>query len=269
MTVEIQAPHKASYPATLVTGGIPSSKEDILAEEGPLQIQINDKPFIITMRTPGSDLDLAAGFLFSEGIITAEGLRQARITTTQHEGLDRLSIDVPEIFVCENLRPSRAIISYASCGICGSEAIPELDGEPLQVSQPFPMALLPDMYKTFQSQQTLFQSTGGCHAAGLFSRQGKLLAVREDVGRHNAVDKCVGALIESKELEQVGVLLVSGRISFEIMVKAYQASCPVVVAISAVSSLAVDVAQQFGMTVIGYCREDRATIYSHPEQVQL
>lgn len=255
----------------IAADGIATTREDALAVEEPLEIRVNGKAFSVTMRTPGDDFDLVAGFLVSEGLIwSPEQLTAMRYCAgTDGEGLQTfnvidagLSADTPP----PDLSLERHVYTSSSCGICGTASIDavhkaahfgrvesagELDHELL--------AKLPDLLRR---EQEVFDRTGGVHAAGLFDADGNLLCLREDVGRHNAVDKVVGwALREGRLPLRRTVLQVSGRSSFELVQKAYMAGIPVLSAVSAPSSLAVEHAASAGMTLIGFNRDGQFNIY--------
>ena len=255
------------------------SQVDMLAVEEPLEIQIAFGPprarsrqsLAVTMRTPGQDFDLALGFLFTEGIIG----RAADVSLMRYAG-DQLSESAQENVLLVELRPgldldmqrlSRHFYTASSCGICGKASIEMvqthtcfslLPNEP-RLSREVLFAL-PD---TLAAQQAAFAHTGGIHAAGLFDAEGSLLLLREDVGRHNAVDKLVGAAL-SRSLVPLSrhILLVSGRAGFELVQKSLMAGVPVLAAVGAPSSLSVELAETYGMTLLGFLREGRFNVYA-------
>jgi FdhD protein len=249
-------------------------KEDYLAAEEPLEIRIGDDPLSVTMRTPGNDLELAAGFLFTEGLVQ----RRAQIialdedagTASENRGnvvLAKLAPEAAPDF--EKMR--RHFFAASSCGICGKASIDSVRARTLQPPNPDfrldPEVLvrLPDVLR---KSQAVFGRTGGLHAAALFDATGKLLVVREDIGRHNAVDKVVGwALLEERVPLADTILLVSGRGGFEIVQKAIVAGLPVVASVSAPSSLAVQLARELGQTLIGFLRGRRFVIYAGEERI--
>jgi len=253
-------------------GGEVAGVRDWLSVEKPLQININGKPFTITMRTPGDDPFLVKGLLFTEGVVTPEGLsyRYDSHEDPKNPGNTIAEIHVSPMFVCDQLLEKRSLLSNASCGICGKRELDDirLDGDPLQVKQELDMSRLPAMAEKMRADQSSFDQTGGCHAAAVFTRGGEILALFEDVGRHNAVDKSIGYLLDQKQIPVAEVLFVSGRISFEIVSKAFRAGIPFLAAVSAPSSLAVQMAEQCGMSVLGFCRGERATVYSNPGSVK-
>jgi FdhD protein len=253
-------------------GGDAEGVRDWLSVEEPLQININGKPFTITMRTPGDDPFLVKGLLFTEGVVMPDGLGYEFESheDPKNPGNTIAAIQVPPMFVCDQLLEKRSLLSNASCGICGKRELDDirLDGEALQPERTLDTSLLPDMADRMRADQSSFNQTGGCHAAAIFTNEGDLLALFEDVGRHNAVDKSIGYLLEKKQIAVADLLFVSGRISFEIVSKAFRAGIPYLAAVSAPSSLAVQMAEQCGMSVLGFCRGKRATVYSNQGNVQ-
>jgi FdhD protein len=245
----------------------PDPRADLLAVEEPLEIRVNGEPLTVTMRTPGDDIDLAAGFLTAEGVVTGGG-------------------DIAEIKMCDSnaadvtlsasatgtVRP-RSFLTTSACGVCGKDSI-----EALRVRARYDVAADPVVLSTdvlaglpgrLRAAQRVFASTGGLHAAGLFRADGGLLAVREDVGRHNAVDKIVGWALREGRLPLAGcVLLVSGRASFELTQKALVAGVPVLAAVSAPSSLAAELADDAGMTLVGFLRGATMNVYTGAHRIR-
>ncbi|MGA8766823.1 MAG: formate dehydrogenase accessory sulfurtransferase FdhD [Candidatus Acidiferrales bacterium] len=249
-------------------------KEDYLAAEEPLEIRIGDDPLSVTMRTPGHDLELAAGFLFTEGLVQ----RRAQIITLKEDvgaaGENRGNVVLAKLAPeaapdFEKMR--RHFFAASSCGICGKASIDSVRARALVPPNPDfrldPEVLvrLPEMLR---ASQAVFGRTGGLHAAALFDGAGELLVVREDIGRHNAVDKVIGwALLEERVPLGNTILLVSGRGGFEIVQKAIVAGLPVVASVSAPSSLAVQLARELGQTLIGFLRGRRFVVYAGGERV--
>lgn len=249
---------------------------DALAAEEPLELRVDGKPLAVTMRTPGQDVELAHGFLLSEGVIgSAEDISIARFCEgTGPDGMN--TYNVLDIALAEGVPPpdtgvERNFYTTSSCGVCGKAALdavklktrysPALD--PVRVT-PEALTGFPD---ALRERQKVFESTGGLHAAGLFVN-GELLVVREDVGRHNAVDKVLGWAVLQNLVPLTGaVLMVSGRASFELVQKAAMAGIPVLAAVSAPSSLAVELAEEQGMTLIGFLRGDSMNVYTGGERV--
>ncbi|MEA2498689.1 MAG: FdhD protein [Actinomycetota bacterium] len=255
-------------------------RKDHLATEEPLEIRIvlahESRTVAVTMRTPGSDFELASGFLFSEGVVQ-RGEQIVRITYCRDEDLPLEQLyNIVIVELDPSLRPDltplqRHFQTSSACGVCGKanlEAISlrgiEKMGDGPRVT-PEVVAALPDRLR---EAQRVFKSTGGLHAAALFTEEGELVATREDVGRHNAVDKLVGwALLNGRMPLDRYILMVSGRSSFEIAQKAAVARTPIVCSVSAPSSLAVDVANEFGMTLVGFLRDGRFNVYAGVERI--
>jgi FdhD protein len=243
------------------------SKQDSLAAEEPLEIRAGNTPLTITMRTPGHDLELAVGFLLTEGIIQSAGQISLLRLGAPKNGLRSNLVEI-ELKNCSfNLQDlERNFPSTSSCGICGKASIDSIrlrglpQPDPAFRIDPEVLCRLPDILR---AEQAVFSRTGGLHAAALFDADGQLLAVREDIGRHNAVDKIVGwALLQGHLPLSRHILLVSGRGGFEIAQKALAASIPVLASVSAPSSLAVKLARELGLTLIGFLRGRRFVVYS-------
>ncbi|GAB2757619.1 formate dehydrogenase accessory sulfurtransferase FdhD [Amycolatopsis magusensis] len=254
------------------------TRPDALAAEEPLELRVDGRALAVTMRTPGHDVELAHGFLLSEGVLgSREDVRTARYCDgTDDEGRNTynvLDLTLAEGVPAPDTGVERNFYTTSSCGVCGKAALdavklrtrfPPADSD-FSVSSDL-LAKLPDQLR---SRQKVFDATGGLHAAALFDTTGELLVVREDVGRHNAVDKVLGwALLEGRvPLPQAG-LLVSGRASFELVQKAAMAGIPLLAAVSAPSSLAVELAAEQGITVVGFLRGDSMNLYTRDERVQ-
>lgn len=245
-----------------------AERTDALAVEDPLEIRVGGRPISVTMRTPGSDIELALGFLFGEGIIAERGdVASARIAG-RHGG-------TVEIELAQSRRAlpdlTRHFYTTSSCGVCGKasvDAIRTAAGIDLDDPVRFEAEVLLDLPRRLREAQGLFAETGGLHAAGLFDDRGELTTLHEDVGRHNAVDKVVGAAFSSGALPLHGTaLLVSGRASFELVQKAAMARVPVLLAVGAPSSLAVELADDVGMTLVGFLRDGRFNVYAGGERI--
>jgi FdhD protein len=250
-------------------------KDDYLAGEEPLEIRIGEHPLSVTMRTPGHDLELAAGFLFTEGLVQ----RREQILKLESPSPDGAANkgNVVQVKLTPDAMPDfdkmrRHFFAASSCGICGKASIDSVRSRLLQSPNPdFRVApeLLVRLPDALRSSQDVFERTGGLHAAALFDSRGKLLALREDIGRHNAVDKVVGwALREGRVPLAESVLLVSGRGGFEIIQKAIVAGVPVVASVSAPSSLAVQLARELRLTLIGFLRGRRFVIYAGEDRLE-
>ena len=258
--------------------GESSVNEDFLAIEEPLEIRLEfsaenqrvTQSISITMRTPGDDFDLALGFLFTEGIINNSAHVQSIKHCDAQNNIVKISLQTG--LAIDVARLQRNFYTSSSCGVCGKTSIEALQMNACptlikseNLTHAKTIHVLPEKLREAQS---VFDSTGGLHAAGLFDRDGNLIMLREDVGRHNAVDKVIGAQFQNKLLPlHDKILLVSGRASFELVQKALMAGIPVLAAVGAPSSLAVELAENFGMTLIGFVRDQRFNIYSHPERI--
>ncbi|HEV2421424.1 MAG TPA: formate dehydrogenase accessory sulfurtransferase FdhD [Candidatus Acidoferrales bacterium] len=250
------------------------AQQDYLVGEEPLEIQVGGQPLSVTMRTPGDDLDLAAGFLFTEGLIE----RREQILSVEHateckatERGNIVDVKVSADVALDLGKTRRNFFAASSCGICGKASIDAVRARgvrPLKADFRVSAELICRLPEALRAQQQIFGRTGGLHAAGAFTANGELVAEREDVGRHNAVDKIVGwALREGKLPLSECVLMVSGRGGFEIVQKAAMAGVPVVASVSACSSLAVQFAREMGMTLIGFLRDRRFVVYSGSERL--
>ena len=247
-----------------------SQESDELACEEPLEIRVRGRAISVTMRTPGHDQELAAGFLVSEGLIRARGDIAKIEPCDRNEDGNLLNVVLaPEVPVdFEQL--TRHVFASSSCGLCGKATIESVQKTfpPIESKMQIDAATILALPAKMRQQQETFGRTGGLHAAALFDAAGNLLALREDVGRHNAVDKILGyALLNDLWPLDRHILMVSGRSSFEIMQKALAGRLPIVAAVSAPSSLAVEFAQESGQTLVGFLRERRMNVYSHPERI--
>lgn len=252
---------------TRIEGTTATDADDVLAIEEPLEIRVNDRPVSVTLRTPGDDFDLAAGFLFTESILhSAEDIESIR-----HWGSPNVvRVGTRDGVPLDLQRLQRNFYSTSSCGVCGKVSIDALRVETTALDSPVTIAravviALPDLLR---AEQKVFDATGAIHAAGIFSAGGTLLRVREDVGRHNAVDKVIGSFF--REGAPIGdALVVSGRISFEIVQKAIVARIPILAAVGAPSSLAVELAREFNLTLLGFVRDGRFNVYAGGERVEM
>ena len=265
-----------SVGVTRVRGGARAVESDFAATEEPLELRLHGHPFAVIMRTPGADRELAAGFLLAERVIAnADGL--GTIAHCTDPGADHpenvVDVTLANTSAAEIerlLAGRRQVTSHSSCGMCGRRTIESLaaDVAPIGAAWRVPAAAIAALPGRLRARQAVFDETGGLHAAGLFARDGSLVDVAEDVGRHNAVDKIVGRMLMREALPLSDHLLcVSGRTSFEIVQKAIFAGIPIVAAVSAPSSLAIELAQEYGVTLVGFIRGDRFNIYAHPERI--
>ena len=243
--------------------------QDSIAGEEPLEIRIGATPLAVTMRTPGHDLELAAGFLFTEGIVQHTGDIRSLEAVTEGTRASRGNVVVAQLAgdaAYDTSQSQRNFFANSSCGVCGKASIDAVRSRLLRSPNPA-FRVSPDLLcrlpVVLSSAQDIFDRTGGLHAAGLFNASGELLVAREDIGRHNAVDKAIGwALRESRLPLSENILLVSGRCGFEIAQKAIVAGIPVVASVSAPSSLAVQLARELNLTLVGFLRGRRFVVYS-------
>ena len=254
-------------------GRVNAAAADRIAVEAPLELRLGGKALTVLMRTPGEgeDEELARGFLYSEGLI---GGAEDLVAITRPE---RLTGDEVGNVLELTLRPGlpaleleRLFYASSSCGVCGKTSISSLAvrAQPITSSLRVSLALVGSLPERLRAAQPRFAETGGLHASGLFSAEGALLAAREDVGRHNALDKLIGwALVERRLPLAEAVLAVSGRVSYDLLQKAITAGIPILVAVGAPSSLAIDLAEQFGVTLAGFTRGDALNLYANPERV--
>ncbi len=269
---------QTKFQVWVVENGEARSLSDRLTREEPLEIRLTSpqQTVAITMRTPGSDFELVAGFLYSEGVVSNKEDIQ-RISYCVNPQIDgSQSYNIVNVTLKEGLIPDlkpleRHFFTSSACGVCGKASIEALKIRKLP-SIPTDIKVTPEVIyslpEQLRSAQGIFQSTGGLHAAALFDSKGRLLKLREDVGRHNAVDKLVGSAFMSGELPLSDrIVMVSGRSSFEILQKSIAATVPIICAVSAPSSLAVSTAKEFGVTLIGFLRGQRFNVYSGWERL--
>ncbi len=258
-------------------GPITQRRPDTLTVEEPMEIRVQGRPLSVTMRTPGDDFDLAIGFLLTEGLIGSAS-DVATLMHCQDLGDDgRPTYNVVDVVLADGVAApdvslERSFYTTSSCGVCGKASIDAVrTTSPYDVHDALPRldpAVLGGLPDALRERQKVFDRTGGLHAAGLFTADGELLAVREDVGRHNAVDKLVGwAAREGRLPLDRCVLMLSGRASFELTQKATMAGIPVLAAVSAPSSLAVELAVEAGLTLVGFLRPPRMTVYAGSERL--
>jgi FdhD protein len=254
----------------VVRRGEPGVSADQVAVEAPLEVRVNGQPFSVIMRTPGADRELTLGFLFSEGLVRGRS-DVARVDLDEPNAVANVVFGRGRAdAVAEALGQRRQVAMHSSCGLCGRRSLEslEINAPPFAREWSVAAAIIDGLPATLETAQPAFAQTGGLHAAGLFDLEGQLVASAEDVGRHNAVDKLVGRMLQAGRLPLSRLLLmVSGRSSFEIVQKAWLAGIPLVGAVSAPSSLAVDLAARAGMTLLGFVRDGRFNVYAHPERV--
>lgn len=241
-----------SVPIHRVAHGQATACDDHVAVEEPLTLRVNGAVLSVTMRTPGEDEELALGFLYGEGLI--------------ERASDVLQVRGGELTLRAPLSPTprRPFPTHAACGVCGRDSLPIVLEPPQRKGGPLvSAALLPQLSTTVRAAQSGFETTGGLHAAGLFTHEGTLLCLREDIGRHNAVDKVVGWALQEEHLPLTeSLLFVSGRVSYELVQKAARAGIPILIAVGAPSSLAVAMCQEADITLVGFLRSERFNTYS-------
>ena len=255
-------------------GGLDNETEDWVAREEPLEIRVKGESIVVTMRTPGHDEELAIGFLLAEGVITnSSDVLEIAYCQQGEASLHKNILNVflsPEVEINLN-RLKRNVYASSSCGLCGKASIESLQNifEPLnKIETVISVDKILTLAQKLRAKQSTFDKTGGLHAAGIFDRNGELLVLREDIGRHNAVDKILGHLFLKNRMPlEDCVLMVSGRASFEIIQKSLAGRVGIICAVSAPSSLAVDMAKESGQTLIGFLRERKFNVYSHKERI--
>jgi FdhD protein len=278
----IGQPEQVSASILRVAGGAAVGRnDDAIAVEEPLEIRLGipaaghlqHKAVSITMRTPGDDFELAAGFLYTEGILQSHQQVKAISHCGRGKGAtNTLRVDLVDGVVVDFKRLERNFYTTSSCGVCGKSSLEALATGARKVSPPqgftVPARLIDELPAKLRERQHTFRITGGLHAAALFSCDGELLGLREDVGRHNAVDKLIGARFLAGLLPaDQAILFLSGRASFELLQKAVMAGIPVVCAVGAPSSLAISAAREFGVTLLGFVRDGRYNVYAGDERL--
>jgi len=257
-----------------------SDTPDAVVTEEPLQLMLDGDPLSVVMRTPGQDIELALGLLHAEGIARSlDAIRKIRISAESEEAdpaivveasiIDSNQVDI-HLAQAPRRKPERSMLASSACGVCGAVLIEDLrrDLAPLPAGPRVSASLLPQLVERLRTGQGVFDRTGGLHAAGLFTADGESICTREDVGRHNAVDKVAGRmLLDGRLPANETVLVVSGRAGYEIVQKSITAGIPVLAAVGAPSSLAVALAREFGQTLVGFLRGERFNVYASPERL--
>jgi len=259
------------YEGLHIKNGEPQKIQDALVVEAALQININNEPYTVVMRTPGDDFELVRGLLYAEDIYKNTADLKLELVEQRDNAFCIVNAKIPKKFLGKGYLNKRTLLSVSSCGICGKQKLDDISftGESLSDVNRFNIAQLATMFKEMTSRQKTFDLSGGSHAAAIFDRLNKMLVLKEDIGRHNAVDKAVGQLLMTRHLKDASVLLVSGRVSFEIVSKAFIAKIPIVVAVSSCSSLAVDFAKELGICLIGFSRGNKSTVYANPTMIKI
>ena len=253
-----------TYEGLQITNGNPKKVNDSLVVEAALQININKEPYTVVMRTPGDDFELIRGLLFAEDIYKNKEKLNFEVIENRENGFSIINANIPKKQLGKGYLNKRTLLSVSSCGICGKQKLEDISvtGFKLTNGFNFDPHKIEIMFSEMKANQDTFDLSGGSHAAALFNTNYKLLAIKEDIGRHNAVDKVIGDLLLNNTLKNANCMLVSGRVSYEIISKAFIAKIPYVIAVSACSSLAVDFAKEFGICLIGFSRGKKATLYS-------
>ena len=262
------------------SAGAWSDAPDAVVTEEPLQLLLDGEPLSVVMRTPGDDIELALGLMFAEGVARSlDAIDHVRISAESGETATAISVDASlvesnqvdvHLSRAPRRRPERSMLSSSACGVCGAVLIEDLkrDLAVLPAGPSVDPSLLPGLVDRLRSGQGVFDRTGGLHAAGLFRTEGGLICMREDVGRHNAVDKVVGRMLLDGRLPLGDTMLVvSGRAGYEIVQKSITAGIPLLAAVGAPSSLAVGLAREFNQTLIGFLRGERFNVYSAPQRL--
>jgi FdhD protein len=266
-----------TVPVQRIEGESSAPLQDLLAIEEPLEIRLGEKTVSITMRTPGHDFELAAGFLFTEGILRdyqqIHRIRRSKTSGNPRQAGNSVTVELNPGVEVDFERLERHFYTTSSCGVCGKASIEALQMQGCPVlPKNCPMvdsAVIHRLPEALRREQAVFERTGGLHAAALFDAKGNLVLLREDVGRHNAVDKVIGAeMLRNHTPLHDKLIFVSGRASFELTQKALMAGIPILAAVGAPSSLAVETAQRFHMTLVGFVRDGRFNIYSGAARIQ-
>jgi len=248
------------YQAIKFDKGKTSTVEDEILVEAPLQIDINGDSFTVVMRTPGADRELVLGLLFNEGVLKKEVDYQLNFPEE-----NRATIEIEKTDLGDGYLNSRSLLSVSSCGICGKKSLDDikiLNNPPLNQTSSSPIKSFEFLFDQLRNNQNLFEKTGGSHAAALFSEKNELIYLFEDIGRHNAVDKITGAIYLNQTWKNGKYLIVSGRVSYEIVSKVFFSKIPYLLSVSACSSMAIDMAKELGIHLIGFNRGAKSTFYN-------
>ncbi|MGB1102120.1 MAG: formate dehydrogenase accessory sulfurtransferase FdhD [Crocinitomicaceae bacterium] len=265
------------YEGIKIEKGSVAKVVDPLTVEQALEIQINGKPFTVVMQTPGNEEELATGLLFAEDVIGKNTKLEFETFTNENGDTDRINLSIPENEIGDGYLSTRSLLSVSSCGICGKQSLDDLPAPKATEKSfntgsnldSFVVSDLLNMQLKMVTVQENFKQTGGCHGVAAFTKGGELLIIKEDIGRHNAMDKVIGDLIKKKELSNAQIIMFSGRISYEIVSKAFRARIPLIMAVSAPSTLAIDFAKEYGITLLGFARNGKFTCYSNCNRIQI
>lgn len=259
------------YNGVLYNGITFSKLEDVISIEVPLSIAVNGIPFTVTMQTPGNEKELVRGLLFGENVFRSQKVQpKIDIIELNKAGhVAAVNVVIPAELVLKDFAGTRNVISSSSCGVCGKTSLDDEECISISNTEILKAEIVPEMFEKVSVGQKNFQKSGGTHAAGAFTIDGELLVLQEDIGRHNAVDKVIGYLINTNLLHKAKCITVSGRISYEIVSKIKSAGIPFLAAVSAPSTLAIDNAEEAGITLMAFCRNNKFTIYSNPQMVEI
>ena len=237
---------------------------DTIVLEAPLQININNEAYTVVMRTPGNDKELIRGLLYAEDIYKSTSELNIKLLEDTENHFTIYNVLISDDDLGKGYMNKRSLLSVSSCGICGKKSLKDIkvNGNSLKTTSKIDVSKIKGMFKIMKENQIVFKETGASHAAAIFDSKHKLLSTKEDIGRHNAVDKTIGSLLNLNQLKESKYLLVSGRVSYEIVTKAFIAKIPTIIAVSGCSSLAIDFAKEFGITLVGFTRGLTLTIYS-------
>lgn len=258
--------------ATKYTKGLPQQVEDELTCEEMIRILVNGEPYTITMRTPGHEEALVRGILYTEDVYTDKlKAPQFNVTALNEKGfVTAINAIIPASAIQQGIATKRNLMSVTSCGMCGKEDLDlSLGDEKIESTIQIDAQQVEEMFSKMQAQQAIFQQSGGSHASCAFNANNEMLCIHEDIGRHNAVDKVIGQLLQDGNLEKAVCLTVSGRLSYEIVSKCYKARIPILASVSAPSSLAVEYCKHLGITLLAFCRESKFTVYSVEDRIKL
>jgi len=250
------------YQAVKYTDGTEKVVEDNIAIEKALQVSVNGNSFSVVMQMPGDEIELACGLLFSEDIISKSFIPEFETEMSKDGFIEKINCIIPGSELGEGIKGARSLLSVSSCGICGKQKLEDInvEGEKL-IEHGINSAQIFEMMDSLKLNQPIFNETGAVHGSALFNLKYELLVVKEDVGRHNSLDKAIGYLLQRNELKDAKMLAFSGRLSFEIIFKAFRSKIPTIMAVSAPTSLAIDYAKELGIKLYGFTRGNRFTRY--------
>ncbi len=252
------------YNAIKVSEDNQSEFIDTIVLEAPLQININNEAYTVVMRTPGNDKELIRGLLYAEDIYKSTSQLNIELREDTENYFSIYNVLISDDDLGKGYMNKRSLLSISSCGICGKKSLKDIkvNGNSLKTTSKIDVSKIKGMFEIMKENQIVFKETGASHAAAIFDSKHKLLSTKEDIGRHNAVDKTIGSLLNLNQLKESKYLLVSGRVSYEIVTKAFIAKIPTIIAVSGCSSLAIDFAKEFGISLVGFTRGLKLTIYS-------